>query len=126
MSFLDHGLPCLFDQVLMVLIKLRLSLADQDIAYRLGLHQSTVSRNIPKWINIMYIRLQPLVKWPEREDLLMTMPMELEEISSAVPLLLTVLKYFVNIQPTSRLNCGLITNIITQSSISLALHHKES
>ena len=45
--------------------------------YRLGLHQSTVSRNIRKWINIMYIRLRPLVKWPEREDLLITMPMEI-------------------------------------------------
>ena len=32
-----------FQQFLMVLIKLRLNLVDQDIAYRFGVHQSTVS-----------------------------------------------------------------------------------
>ena len=65
-----------FQEFLMVLIKLRLNLVDQDIAYRFGVHQSTVSRNFRKWIGIMYTRLRHLIIWPEREQLLETMPMD--------------------------------------------------
>ncbi len=65
-----------FEQFFMVLLKLRLNLCDQDIAYRFGVSQSTVSKNFRKWIDVCYIRLSPLIKWPEREQLLKTMPEE--------------------------------------------------
>jgi len=58
----------------MVLMKLRLNLADQDLAYRFGVSQSLVSKNWKKWIDAMYIRLKPLIKWPDREQLMRTMP----------------------------------------------------
>ena len=64
-----------FQQFLVVLMKLRLNLVDQDIAYRFGIHQSSVLRNFRKWIDIMHIRLRHLILWPEREELLKTMPM---------------------------------------------------
>ena len=48
----------------MVLInKLCLNLVDQDIAYRFGAHQSTVSLNFRKWIDIMYMRLRRHIIW---------------------------------------------------------------
>ena len=68
-----------FQQFLMVLMKLRLNLADQDLAYRFGIHQSNVSRNFKKWIDVLYDRLRPLIIWPEREQLLMTMPVEFRQ-----------------------------------------------
>ena len=43
-----------FTQFLMTLM-LRLNLNDAAIGYGFGVHQSTVSRLILKWINIMYI-----------------------------------------------------------------------
>ena len=48
-----------FDQLIMVLLKLRLNLMDQDIAYRFGVHQTTVSRNFRKVMNVLYSRLKP-------------------------------------------------------------------
>ena len=66
----------LFQQFLLVLMKLRLNLGDQDLGYRFGIHQSTVSRCLTRVINIMYVRLKPLVKWPQREELMATMPMD--------------------------------------------------
>ncbi len=63
-----------FDMVLMVLLKLRLNLADEDIAFRFGVHRSSVSRNFHKVLNIMYTCLSPLVKWPDRGVLRSTMP----------------------------------------------------
>ena len=76
-SVVNHGrntLPKL-RQFLMTLMKLRLNLADQDLAYRFGVHQSTVSRKFKTWIEAMYIRLKPLIKWPDRGVVKKTMPM---------------------------------------------------
>jgi hypothetical protein len=84
-----------FTQILLVLIKLHLHLGDQDLAYRLGVHQSTISRNFNKWLAIMYVKLEPLVAWPDRESLLKTMLMEFTIVQSS----LIALKYFVSNQP---------------------------
>lgn len=65
-----------FDQLMLVLIKLRLNLGDQDLAYRFGISQSTVSRYFTKIVDILYTKLSCLIYWPERSELLKTMPME--------------------------------------------------
>ena len=57
-------------------MKLRLNLGDQDLGYRFGVNQSTISWYFKKWIDVMHVRLSPLVKWPSREELIKTMPME--------------------------------------------------
>ena len=44
-----------FQHMIVVLMKLRLNLGDQDIAYRFGVNQSTISRCFNKWIDVMYI-----------------------------------------------------------------------
>ena len=75
-----RGLPVsnftgdIFDQFLMTLMKLRLNVADQDLAYRFGIHQSTVSRYITKWLDVLYVKLSPLIYWPDRDQLLKIMP----------------------------------------------------
>ena len=51
----------LFQQFLLVLMKLRLDLFDNDLAYRFRTSQATVSRYFNKWIDIMFVRFQPLV-----------------------------------------------------------------
>ena len=78
MSLEDNSRTVLshFQQFLSVLMKLRLNLGDQDLGYRFGVNQSTISRYFKKWINVMYVQLSPLVKWPSREELIKTMPME--------------------------------------------------
>ena len=63
-----------FQQFVMVLMKLRLNLTNQDLAYRFGIHQASVSRTFRKWINVKYKRLRPLSRWAAREELLSTMP----------------------------------------------------
>jgi predicted transcriptional regulator len=55
-------------------MKLRLNLLDQDLAYRFGVSQPTVSRIIKKWVDILYVCLKPLVMWPERGELGKTLP----------------------------------------------------
>ena len=50
----------------MVLMKLRLNVPLQDLAFRFGMSLSTVSRTFSAWMIVMDIRLSPLVRWPER------------------------------------------------------------
>ena len=68
-----------FEEFIAMLMKLRLGLFDQDLAYRFGVHQSTISRNFRKWIDAMFIRLKPLIKWPGREELQKTLPLDFRE-----------------------------------------------
>ena len=65
-----------FQEILLVLIKLRLGLNELDLAYRFQISQSTVSRIFQKWITIMAKKLRFLIKWPSREDLIATLPQE--------------------------------------------------
>ena len=61
--------------ILIVLIKLRLNLGFQDLAFRMGISISTVSRRFHEALDIMAVRLRSLIHWPEREELRKTMPM---------------------------------------------------
>ena len=85
----------MFQQFLMVLMKLQLNPADQDLAYRFGVHQSTVSRNFRKWIDILYDRLHPLILWPEREQLLKTMPLEFRQSFRKCVIIIDCFEIFV-------------------------------
>ena len=64
-----------FQQFLMVLMKLCLNLGDQYLVYHFHIHNSTVSWNFKKWIDVMYLRLKPIIKWPAHDELLLTMPL---------------------------------------------------
>lgn len=66
----------IFERLLMTLMRLKLNMPVQDLAYRFGVSTSTVSRIFLVMIHILYIRLKHLIYWPEREELQKTMPME--------------------------------------------------
>jgi len=60
--------------LLVVLLKLKLNLGFQDIAYRMGTSKATVYRQLHETLDVMYTRLEWLIKWPERAELQKTMP----------------------------------------------------
>ena len=64
----------LFQEFIMVLMKLRLNVPLQDFAYRFDISLSTVSRIFSASMTVMDIRLSPFIAWPERDDLWRTMP----------------------------------------------------
>ena len=64
----------LFQEFVLVLMKLILDVPFQELAYRFDISLSTVSRIFLAWIIVMDKRLSPLINWPEREDLWRTMP----------------------------------------------------
>lgn len=70
----DRGKLSYFDMVMMFFLKIRLNLMDYDISFQYGVHRTNVSRNFHRMLDIMYVHTSQLVKWPDREVLLLTMP----------------------------------------------------
>lgn len=64
----------LFQEYVLVLMKLRQNLSIQDLAYRFHVSIATISRIFQAWITVLDQRLCRLILWPEREDLWRTMP----------------------------------------------------
>jgi hypothetical protein len=65
-----------FQEYAVVLTKLRLNLGMQDLAYRVGVSVSTISRVINKWLCSLNDRLSSACMiWPDRESLCETMPL---------------------------------------------------
>ena len=101
------GLPepadcSLFDQYLVTLLKLRLNTGDVDLAFRFGISQTTVSRYIHKWVDILYNRLQFLIHWPERPDLMKTMPSDFRKHFKKCVLIIDCFEVFIE-RPASLL-----------------------
>lgn len=65
-----------FQKMMIVLMKLRLNLSLQDLAYRFDVSKATVSRIFSSVVHVMYVRMGGFILWPERDELRRTMPME--------------------------------------------------
>ena len=76
LTFVIRKSPTLskFQEFTLTLMKLKLNMPMQDLAYCFGISRSTVSRIFSAWMVVLSVRLAPLIRWPEREDLWRTMP----------------------------------------------------
>lgn len=64
-----------FQQLLLTLMRLRLDLRNQDLAYRFGVKVSTVTRTVHQMVSIMSSTLVPTaVFWPSRAELRKNLP----------------------------------------------------
>ncbi|XP_047221977.1 uncharacterized protein LOC124868593 [Girardinichthys multiradiatus] len=74
MSYAANSCLSKFQQMILTLMRLRLNLSIQDIAYRFNISCPTASRIFVAVINIMYHNLGWLVKWPTRYVLIESTP----------------------------------------------------
>jgi len=63
-----------FSEYILTLMRLRLNLPLQDLAYRFNISLPTAARIFEKWVDAMDNKLGFLIWWPEREQLWRTMP----------------------------------------------------
>lgn len=63
-----------FQEFVTTLVKLRLNSQVQDLAYRLDVSTSTISRILLKWLTALDLTLGKQIMWPDRETLRKTMP----------------------------------------------------
>uniref|UniRef100_A0A3P8XL85 DDE Tnp4 domain-containing protein n=1 Tax=Esox lucius TaxID=8010 RepID=A0A3P8XL85_ESOLU len=81
-----------FQQLLLTLMRLRLDLRNQDLAYRFGVKVGTVTRTVLKMVNVMSTTLVPTaVFWPSRAELRKNLPAALR---STYPDCAVIIDYF--------------------------------
>ena len=68
-----------FQKYIMVLMKPRLNLPVQDLAYRFGVSATCVSKTFKTTLHVMYVKLRKFILWPTREELRKTMPLSFRE-----------------------------------------------
>uniref|UniRef100_A0A1X7VJ73 Transposase Helix-turn-helix domain-containing protein n=1 Tax=Amphimedon queenslandica TaxID=400682 RepID=A0A1X7VJ73_AMPQE len=68
-----------FQQLMLTLMRLRLGSSGIELAYKFGIHSSTVLRIFSDIIEMLYIHLKCLIIWPERETLRQTLPMQFRD-----------------------------------------------
>ena len=64
-----------FQMLSLTLMRIRLDLSINDLAYRFNISSSTVSSIFLKIIDILFVHLKPIIKWPERDQIWKTTPM---------------------------------------------------
>ncbi|KAK3917581.1 Ferrous iron permease EfeU [Frankliniella fusca] len=63
-----------FQESMVDMMRLRLNLLMEDLAFRFGVTQSTISIIITRWLDVVALRMKSFIVWPERETLIKTMP----------------------------------------------------
>ena len=107
-----------FQEFIMTIMKLKLNMPFEDLAYRFNVSVSTVSRTFQAWMIVMDVRLQPFIKWPDREALWRTMPQCFQQsFGKKVTVIIDCFEIFID-RPSN-----LLTRAQTFSSYK---HHKTS
>jgi len=81
--------------VLMFFLKIRLNLYDEDIAYRFGVHVSTVSRNFHRVLDVLYVYTTDCIRWPDRETLRLTMPSSFRKFFTKCAIIIDCSEIFI-------------------------------
>lgn len=85
-----------FQLLISVFLRLRLNLPMQHIAYLFKLHRSTVSARFKEALSVMYTQLLPLVRWPDREFLQVSMPHQfIESFGNKVAVIIDCFEIFI-------------------------------
>ena len=66
----------IIDEMFMFLVRIKLGLFLQDLAFRFQLHISTVSRKLTTWVNYLYFLLGTQPIWPSQQEINACMPDE--------------------------------------------------
>ena len=83
------------EEFFLVLTRLRLGLCEQDIAYRFGISQSTVSRIFNTWINLLHLQFKEIPIWPPKALILSNMPKVFKEKYPSTRVIIDATEIFI-------------------------------
>ena len=86
----------LIEQFFLVMVRLRLGLGEVDLAQRFKVSQSTVSRTIITWLNLMYHKLHQLPVWLSRRKITKLMPPCFRKWCPSTRIIIDCTEFFIN------------------------------
>ena len=101
------------EQLLLVLMKLKLSLLLTDLAFRFGLELCDVNRIYSKWVRALSRAMKFLIIWPDRQALRKNLPRCFKNYKNCVCIVVK-LKLNVLLILIQELKHGPVINILTQ------------
>ena len=85
----------LLDELFIVLVKLRLGIPYDDLAYRMDVSDSYISTIFHKWIDVMSTELRCLIAWPDDFTLRENMPKSFQKHFSNVKCIIDCFEIFI-------------------------------
>lgn len=82
------------DQLLMTLMRLKLGLILEDLAFRFSVSKTSCSRIIKKWIDHLYVQLSFLIHWPTRGQINATMPADFRGLFPKTRVIIDCTEFF--------------------------------
>ena len=67
----------------------------QDLAYRFGVSQPTVSRIISTWVNFIYLKLKEIPLWPPKDLLYGNMPQKFKEFYPSTRVIIDATEIYI-------------------------------
>lgn len=83
------------EEFFLVLVQLHLGLFEQDLAYRFDISQSTVSRIINTWINLLHLQFKQIPLLPPKALILSNMPKGFKEKYPSTRVIIDATEVFV-------------------------------
>ena len=83
------------NEFFLMLVRLRLGLYEQDIAYRFQVSQTTVSRICSTWINFCYCKFKELSIWPSRTIVDCNMPLSFQDLYPSTRCIIDATEIFI-------------------------------
>lgn len=83
------------DIILMVLMKLKLNLVHQDLAYRFDVSIATATELIMKSLPVIVAEVKFLIHWPSTEDCMQTMPAVFKPLYSSCRVIIDCTEVFI-------------------------------
>ena len=84
-----------FDSLLLTLMRLQLNLCMEYLAYRFNIGSSTASDIFSRYIDLMYIRLKFLIKWPSQDVCRANMPQDFKDLYSLTHCIIDCSEIFI-------------------------------
>ena len=89
-------------ELFLVLVRLRLGLLEEDLAYRAGISQSRISRIRITWFDFLHCRFRALPIWPSRSSINDTMPQCFKETYPTTRVVIDCTEIFIEMSSSVR------------------------
>ena len=113
----SHRLFCYRDQLIMILIELRLNTQFENLADQVGCSETTVHDIFKKWINLMYVKLKFLIKWTDHDASMQTLPNVFRQYFPKLKTIIDCTEIFINRPKTYKVRVQAYSNYKKYSTV---------